>query len=229
MKPPFPSCRPPVWVLTSWLVLGLVGFGCSSPKMTLPEFGPRFIPSNVQKTVLTLPQELKRIAVLPLTVELDNLAAMDRIDSMTSLFEEELRKQQRFEVISVSPANLQRWFGRPRILATESVPADLLSHIKTNLLADGILFVRVHSYRPYPPISIGWDLKLVTTSTGQSLWSIDETFDSAQADVARAARDYFRSHHTGHVELGDPQADMRSPGLFSRYAAQAVTATLPLR
>lgn len=229
MKPPFPSCSPHISFRMGLLVLGLLGFGCSSQKVTLPEFGPRFIPANIQKTVLTLSQELKRIAILPLTVELDNLAAMDRIDSLTSLFEEELRKQQRFEVVSVSPANLQRWFGRPRILATESVPANLLGHIKTNLLADGILFVRVHSYRPYPPVSIGWDLKLVTTSTGQSLWSIDETFDSAQADVARAARDYFRSHHTGHIELGDPQADMRSPGLFSRYAAQAATATLPLR
>jgi hypothetical protein len=110
-----------------------------------------------------------------------------------------------------------------------SLPPDLLARIRTNLVADGVLFVRVHSFRPYPPVSLGWDARLVTVSTGQTLWSIDEAFDAGQADVARAARDYFRDHHTGPSELADPQADLRSPAHFTRYAAQAALATLPAR
>ena len=57
----------------------------------------------------------------------------------------------------------------------------------------------------------------------------EEMISSAEADVARAARDYFRAHHTGPAELGDPQADLRSPARFTRYAAQAVSETLPAR
>jgi hypothetical protein len=207
----------------------LLALGCSSQKLTLPEVGPRFVPTNVYKAVQKLPPDLRRVAILPFTVHGEDRAANDRIEILSGIFDEELRKLRRFEVVTVSSPELRRWIGRSGISASDPVPPDLLSRIRTNLVADAVMFVRVHSYRPYPPVSLGWDVRLVTSSTGQTLWSVDETFDASQADVARAARDYFRSHHTGASELGDPQADLRSPAHFTRYAAQAALATLPAR
>jgi hypothetical protein len=224
---PFLSCARVLRTCTAAVLL--LGAGCASKPLALPEVGPRFVPSNVYKAVQKLPPDLRRVAVLPLTVHGEDRAATERIGILSAIFDEELQKLRRFEVVTVSEADLRRWIGRPRVSASETLPPDLLARIRTNLVADGVLFVRVHSFRPYPPVSLGWDARLVTVSTGQTLWSIDEAFDAGQADVARAARDYFRDHHTGPSELADPQADLRSPAHFTRYAAQAALATLPAR
>jgi hypothetical protein len=203
--------------------------GCSTPQVALPEIGPRFKPANIYRAVQKLPPDFRRVAILPLTTHGEDLTDSAHLDQVQRILEEELRKTRRFETLSINRTELSRWIGRRQVSASEPLPADFLARIRTNLVADGVVFVRVHSLRVYPPVSIGLDARLVTTSTGQTLWSADETFDAGDADVARAARDYFRAHHTGPAELGDPQADLRSPARFTRYAAQAVSETLPAR
>jgi hypothetical protein len=191
--------------------------------------GPRFKPANTYRAVQKLPPDFRRVAILPLTTHVDDLADSAHLDQVQRILEEELRKTRKFETLSISRIELSRWIGRRQVSASEPLPADFLARIRTNLVADGVVFVRIHSLRVYPPLSIGLDARLVTTSTGQTLWSSDETFDAGDAEVARSARDYFRAHHTGPAELGDPQADLRSPSHFSRYAAQAAFDTLPAR
>ena len=124
---------------------------------------------------------------------------------------------------------MRRGFGKDAFSAGEPLPADLLTRIQSAHSADGVIFAQLASYRPFPPVAIGWELRLVTADQGGTLWSIDETFDASQAEVARSARDYFRGHHTGASELADPQSDLRSPSRFCRYTAQTVWQTLPKR
>lgn len=208
-------------------LLGLFAAGCETPKPVLPEAGPRFNPSNTYKAVQKLPPDFRRVAVMPFSMDVESLRS--QVPGLQAVFQEELRKTVRFETVTITSADLRQWTGRSSLSASDALPADMLGRIKTNTLADGILFVRIHTYRPFPPVAVGWDARLVTSTTGQTLWSLDEVFDSGDAEVARTARDFFRAHHTGPTELGDPQADLRSPNRFARYSAAAVVHTLPAR
>ena len=214
----------------SWiLAIGLILAGCQTPKPSLPELGARFEPKNVYRAVDALPGNLQRVVLMPVTLSTPELATLDHRNQLAKILEEELRKTHRFEVIKATPEELRRGFGKDAFSAGEPLPADLLTRIQSAHSADGVIFAQLASYRPFPPVAIGWELRLVTADQGGTLWSIDETFDASQAEVARSARDYFRGHHTGASELADPQSDLRSPSRFCRYTAQTVWQTLPKR
>jgi len=214
----------------SWiLAVGLILAGCQTPKPSLPELGARFEPKNVYRAVDALPGNLQRVVLMPVTLSTPDLATLDHRNQLAKILEEELRKTHRFEVIKATPEELRRGFGKDAFSAGEPLPADLLTRIQSAHSADGVIFAQLASYRPFPPVAIGWELRLVTADQGGTLWSIDETFDASQAEVARSARDYFRGHHTGASELADPQSDLRSPSRFCRYTAQTVWQTLPKR
>ena len=214
----------------SWiLAIGLILAGCQTPKPSLPELGARFEPKNVYRAVDALPGNLQRVVLMPVTLSTPDLATLDHRNQLAKILEEELKKTHRFEVIKATPEELRRGFGKDAFSAGEPLPADLLTRIQSAHSADGVIFAQLASYRPFPPVAIGWELRLVTADQGGTLWSIDETFDASQAEVARSARDYFRGHHTGASELADPQSDLRSPSRFCRYTAQTVWQTLPKR
>lgn len=216
-------------ILASLLTLGLLVGGCETPKPSLPELGARFEPKNVYRAVEVLPGDLQRVVLMPVTIASPDLATLDQRNQLAQILEEELRKTHRFEVVRATREELRRGFGKDAFSATESLPPDLLTRIQAAHSADGVLFVQIASYRPFPPVAIGWELRLVTADQGRTLWSIDETFDASQAEVARSARDYFKAHHTGASELADPQADLRSPSRFCRYTATTALQTLPQR
>lgn len=211
------------------LALALLMAGCQSPKPSLPELGARFEPKNVYRAVEVLPGDLQRVVLMPITVSTPDLATLDHRNQLAQILEEELRKTHRFEVVRATREELRRGFGKEAFSATETLPAELLTRIQSAHSADGVMFVQISSYRPFPPVSIGWELRLVTADQGRTLWSFDETFDASQAEVARSARDYFKGHHTGASELADPQADLRSPSRFARYTARTAWQTLPSR
>lgn len=224
-EPMKPTCPSLAWVLAAGLLLA----GCQNQKPSLPELGARFEPKNVYRAVVVLPGDLQRVVLMPVTVATPELATLDQRNQLAQILEEELRKTHRFEVVRATREELRRGFGKDAFSASESLPADLLTRIQSAHSADGVLFIQISSYRAFPPVSIGWELRLVTADQGRTLWSLDETFDASQPEVARAARDHFRSHHTGAAELADPQADLRSPSRFCRYTAQAAWKTLPAR
>ncbi|MCE2827610.1 MAG: hypothetical protein LW626_11085 [Verrucomicrobium sp.] len=214
----------------AWLLaVGLLAGGCESPKPTLPELGARFEPKNVYRAVEVLPGDLQRVVLMPVTIASPELATLDQRNQLAQVLEEELRKTHRFEVVRATREELRRGFGKDAFSAGESLPPDLLTRIQSAHSADGVMFVQISSYRPYPPVAIGWELRLVTADQGRTLWSFDETFDASQAEIARSARDYFKAHHTGASELADPQADLRSPIRFCRYTGDAAWRTLPTR
>ena len=214
----------------AWLLaVGLLAGGCETPKPTLPEPGARFEPKNVYRAIEVLPGDLQRVVLMPVTVASPELATLDQRNQLAQVLEEELRKTHRFEVVRATREELRRGFGKDAFSAGESLPPDLLTRIQSAHSADGVMFVQISSYRPYPPVAIGWELRLVTADQGRTLWSFDETFDASQAEIARSARDYFKAHHTGASELADPQADLRSPIRFCRYTGDAAWRTLPTR
>jgi hypothetical protein len=109
--------------------------GCTTPKVALPELGPRFKPANVYRAVQKLPPDFRRVAILPLTTHGEDLTDSAHLDLVQKILEEELRKTRRFETLSVTRMELSRWIGRRQVSASEPLPADFLARIRTNLVA----------------------------------------------------------------------------------------------
>ncbi|MEY2788855.1 MAG: hypothetical protein RLZZ34_1998, partial [Verrucomicrobiota bacterium] len=108
------------------LALGLLLAGCQNPKPTLPELGARFEIKNVYRAVETLPGDLQRVVLMPITVSTPDLATLDHRNQLSQILEEELRKTHRFEVVRATREELRRGFGKDAFSAAESLPSDLL-------------------------------------------------------------------------------------------------------
>jgi hypothetical protein len=202
--------------------------GCTTLNPLNQDAGPRYQPTNVYLAVRKLPENLRRTAILPLHFDGQPPAEESRALLQNTLRDEAIATRK-FEVIPVPAEQLRRWIGQASLLPEGPMPPDLLRKLRDEAGCDAVMLGRIPSYRPYAPVAIAVDLKLVRTETGQILWGVDELFDSARGDVARAARDFFKAEHGGPSEMADPQADLRSARLFSRYVFRSALATMPAR
>jgi hypothetical protein len=93
-----------------------------------------------------------------------------------------------------------------------------------------VLLLDLAHYVPYQPIAIGVRAKLVAVESGQILWSFDSLFDSAQTDVAEAARRFAAGKKGRPATAADDNTGiLQSPSRFAKYVGAAVFGTLPPR
>lgn len=203
--------------------------GCALPDPDDLVVGRQFRPTNVHVEQRRLNPALRRVAVLPLTSEVGGSAAADARAEIETLLRADLKRTQRFEVIWLSPSDLADSTGRSDWTTLEALPADFFTGLQAHLGCDAVLFARLTRYEPYPPLAVGWHLKLVGCPAPQVLWELDEVFDARDATVANAARRYQQSDRA----IGSPPSDSRialsSPRRFVAYAAHASFATLPVQ
>jgi hypothetical protein len=88
------------------------------------------------------------------------------------------------------------------------------------------MFCELTRFRPYPPLAVGWRMKLVDVRTREILWAGDDIFDAGHPAVLRSAEQYSRRYQ--NAGPGD-WAIGRSPRRFGQYAAAQVFTTLPSR
>ena len=171
---------------------------------------------------------LSRVAVLPLSGEID---PPDALREMDKTFYSEFNKTQIFEGVSVSRAEFQDILHREQLTSTEPIPRELINTLQQKYSAEAILFTDIAHYRPYRPISISVRTKLVSIKTGEVLWAIDSTFDSAEPQVAQAARDYSSLTEQSPIAIkaSDSSGVLLSPQRFARFVAREIFATLPNR
>jgi hypothetical protein len=141
----------------------------------------------------------------------------------------ELIKTSAFEVTPVSREQLRAATGRSEWTADEVLPSDFCSHVRAITGCDAVLFCRLRQFRAYPPLIVGWDLKLVDASQCSVLWAVDEVFDSGKPAVASAAQGYYARAIGRGTLAGDPEMIMMSPRLFGQYAAASSLEALPAR
>ncbi len=169
-----------------------------------------------------MPLWFRRVALLPVAS-----AGIEPAPDCASVIEPELRKCARFEVVAVSPRQLTQWFGRGAWRADEALPAGFFKRVAAETGCDAVLFPLVTEFRAYPPLAIGWDLRLVDCADQRVWWAVDEVFDAGTPAVARSARDYAAA---GMRSGGDDgHAVLQSPRRFAQYSAAAVIGTLPVR
>lgn len=210
---------------------GLILAGCASaPKqLTDPIIGPSYVPENYYRKTGMLPLSLRRVAVLPITFSEEGSTGGSGEEQLQSTLLSEFNKANKFELVVVRPTLLQQWTGKTHWSFQEALPPEFLEKIQTNTACDGILFVELSNYHPYPPIVMGWRMHLITAFQGDVLWSVDEVFDAGEETVSNAARRYSRSHLRNHPTLEESRSILLSPRRFAQYTVAAVVETLPER
>ena len=203
--------------------------GCATSAYMGSPVGPVYHPTNVYRQAAKFPPQIRRVAVLPVSVEeRDGQAEAGREQLQTVLFGE-LGKTKVFEAVFVSPEQLLRWTGAETWKADAQLPPSLFEHLQDNLGCGGVLFSHLRPYHAYRPLVIGWNFKLVDLKERSILWSADEVFDANEKDVARAAQHYYSTHSGGGPFLDDPSSILGSPRRFTQYTLGALLATLPER
>ena len=227
-------------VLTGWL-----GAGCTTIPTTMPtsvaDLGPAYKPTNVYKRENTLPTDLRRVALLPMTTTSPTAFLEAGRDAMEPVLYAELEKTKRFEVIPVTRAQMKQWTGESAWRIDEQFPPDMFQRVREGTGCDAVFFGQLTRYQPYQPIAVGWKFTLVearaSSSTnapsaevkGLTFWSVDEVLDSGDPGVANAARAYYSQHLRNEAPAADVSTMMSSPTRFGQYAIATLLTSLPDR
>jgi hypothetical protein len=215
----------------SFLVLLLtVGFvGCTTMPMSDVVIGPDFVPGNVFKQSEKLPPTIRRGIVLPISYNPEGTLGLAGKELLEPILHAELTKQNKLELIFLTPEELKLWTGKERWDFQEALPKELLKVMREKLDAEAILFTHVTHYSPYPPIKIGLRLKLTTATDGDVLWSADEILDAGESTVSNSARRYAKAHVNKSPVLEDSRSILLSPSNFGQYAVATLLDTIPGR
>lgn len=222
------NCLPPIRLAVLLLLTGWVA-GCKTTRLAEPVLGAGYQPQNVYHSFKQLPVSIRRVAVLPTTCDTTRSDVQSGRDLLAPVIAEELGKTKKFEIITVAPEQLRAWTGRSDWRAEEPLPPNLLKLLRTELGCDGVLFSRLTQYRAYPPLAVGFSLKLVEIEPTEFLWAADEIFDASEPSVVTSARRYQQTREQLPAALADSRSILNSPSGFGRYAAQSVFQTLPAR
>ena len=91
------------------------------------------------------------------------------------------------------------------------------------------MFIDLHSFNSYRPISLGVRAKLVDLKSGEFMWAIDESIDAGDASVMVSANAYQRGKHVQAISNETRNSILQSPRLFSKFVAFSIFQTLPKR
>lgn len=194
--------------------------------------GPDHTLSNVHTLAPKLPDRLRRLAVLPLTLEPGSGDMEHGRDTLEPLLQAEIDRLSQFEIVRITPDQLRDWTGRRQWSANDKLPEDFLKNLKEHPGCDAVLFTRLTRYMPYPPMAIGWSFKLVDTTDGQVWWAADELFSLSEPAVVNSARRHELQHqryYQANPHLADSRSVLISPRRFANYTLNATFATLPKR
>ena len=184
-----------------------------------------YSPTNLYP-IERLPTYFNRVAVLP-SFHTDGSSPV--LNYSDSILLKELSKIGIFESVSVSSQFCLENFGKERLSSTESLPESFFKVIEDNFAANGVLFLELHSFNSYRPLSIGIRAKLVDIKSGEFMWAIDETIDGGDASVIVSSHAYEKNHHVQSLSAKTSSSILQSPRLFAKFAMSTIFSTLPNR
>ncbi len=213
-------------IVQTLLLVTLVLSGCQTRPVAREAYRPDYEPVNTIAHEV-IPAHVRRVAALPLYWRDDGRAEF--LHDMDRQFQLALGQSRSFEVVPVSRDRLQALVGKEQAGSVELLPASFLRKIREETGADAVLFSDLTVSELYRPIALGVRAKLLDLETGQIIWAIDAVFDSADPEVAYAARE-FASRATYNPYPFDPAGGiLQSPRRFTDFVAYCVFRTLPPR
>jgi len=203
--------------------------------------------TNIFISSSILPLDLKRVVMLPLACAESRADLSDACEKFGPVLQAELIKTRRFEVVFASPETVRISTGKLSWTGAEALPPNFFDSLNQVYGCDAVLFCQLTTLHAYPPLAVGWRLKLVNSRTKKIIWSADELFDASNPETAKKAEAY-QSHQQqtdkktkGFFKLmwtyanretppvGDQWDILNSPRFFGRYAAATLLETLPKR
>lgn len=191
--------------------------------------GHSYRPQNVFAGADTLPANMRRVAVLPLVCDESDYDLSESRAVLQPILLAELMKTKKFEVVSPDAAVLENRTRQAEWSDDQALPADLFTILRQTSACDAVLFTRLTVFRPYPPLAVGWRLRLVDAQSGKTIWSADEVFDGGQPDVQNGARRHQLTAERDSYGAPDEWFTRNSPSRFAEYTAARLFATLPAR
>lgn len=202
---------------------------CTSPRLERQwkdrPIGRAFAPQNVYAAG-ELDPAVRLVAVLPFS---ESGAQIEFMPEAEQALVEALRRQGRFEVVQVSVADLDRVIGKTRIALRDEMPSDLRAYLQERLGADAVMQNEITAFRPYKPMVLGLQSRLVALPGGEILWSCDEILDAGNERVALGARKFSESELDQPYPLQSSYSSLLSPQRFAAYVGHTLYATLPPR
>ena len=184
-----------------------------------------FVPTNLYP-IERLPNYFNRVITLPCYYPDENSEMLKYIDD---IFHQELTQERIFETIRINTKQMKEYFGTERVSSSGELPESFLRTLEDRTSANGVLFVDLHSYRPYRPMSLGVRAKLVDIKTGEFMWAIDETFDAGHASVIVGSSIFQEKEQVRALSAKTSGSVLHSPRIFAKYVASTTFSTLPLR
>jgi len=195
----------------------------------------------------SLPVTLKRVLMLPLAHEDSPSELSSGCEMLAPVLEAELIKTKNFEVVAASPKDIQALSGQPTWSGAEILPPDFFGSLQRVYGCDAVLFCQLSTFHAYPPLVIGWRLKLVDLTTQKIIWATDVVYDAGDPAVSKSAEAYqkqqqgtskpstfFRRVVTWLNREPEPATDdqwtiLNSPRYFGEFTASTLLQTLPKR
>jgi hypothetical protein len=202
---------------------------------------------NVFVSSPLLPASLRRVVLLPLAHENSPAELSSGCEMLGPVLQAELIKAKKFEVVTASPKAIQNLTGQAAWTGAEVLPADFFGSLQRVYGCDAVLFCQLTAFRAYPPLLIGWRMKLVDVSTQKVIWAADEVYDASDLAVSKRAQEFqkqqegadkpqtfFRRVWTWLDRRSEPATDepwtvLNSPRYFGQFSAAKLLQTLPER
>jgi hypothetical protein len=217
-------------VLLPLALLASLLAGCSLlPPTVRRSLVEPYKPINVYLRQAVLPQNIRRVAVLPIPQSRDNTAQAEAVELLQPLLIDELNKRKTVEVIALTTAQVQELTGKASWTPEENLPHDFFERLRDKVGCDAVLFASLTTFESYPPLRTGWKARLIDCAQHQTWWAVDEVFDAGMESVAAAAEAYARTGLSMPNPLLTDAGILHSPRRFGQYTANAVAGTLPER
>jgi hypothetical protein len=220
------------WMLDvgCWMFAVLALTGChtiATPRDVVR--GKGYQPQNIYSESPTLPKNIRRVVVLPLTGDENDAVMNEGRTTLAPILVSELIKTKKFEVVTPDAAFLKNRAGRMEWAGEGTLPPDFFALLHENTACDAVLFARLTVYRAYPPLAIGWRLRLVNAETGKTIWAADEIFNGGEPSVNNGARRHQLTEDREPSGAPSEWFVQNSPSKFGQYTAACLLATLPAR
>jgi hypothetical protein len=216
------------WTSAAILLCGLLA-GCAVGTPRDLVRGKGYQPQNVFIGAGALPVNIRRVVVLPLVCDENNCTLVDGRAALEPVLMGELIKTKKFEVISSDGDFLKDRTSRANWAAEEILPPEFFTLLRENSGCDAVLFSRLTVFRAYPPLAVGWRVRLVDAQTHRTIWAADEVFDGGEAAVGNGARRHQLHEERDPSGAPDEWFIQNSPAKFGEYTAARLLATLPAR
>ena len=195
--------------------------------------GPFHEPHNHHLANGQWSDDITVVAIMPLTPGRGDQWTEQGLELMQPVLTEELARFDLFEAITITPEKLTALTGAPRVRAHDALPNNfpviigaLDKQHTDRKICNAVLFCELDTFRPYPPMAMGWKFRLFNLETGDLVWAFDEIFNVGNPRVNNSLRRYMRTQRMTHMDIFRDSLVIDSPRVLARYSLTTALETM---